>query len=613
MPRWLLGVGPLVLVAVAVAAFALLDGPGLGERRGPPVEELAIERTVLRPGRHRAHRAQRRARRGDDRAGAGQRRVRAVHRRGGRRSAAPGHRDRAPAAAVGRGRGLRGGAADVGGRDDRARDPGRGRDAGHRRCRSSGSWRCSAIYVGVIPIALGMLWLPWIRRIPRGVAARRDGAHGRPARVPGHRRDARGPRARGARARRRSAAPALVFVGAVVSYLLLSGRVVSWLEDRQAQASGGSLAMLIAIGIGLHNLGEGVAIGSAYTTGALALGAFLVIGFALHNTTEGLAIVAPIAHERPPLGRLALLGLVAGAPAVLGAWIGAAAFNSSDRGVPVRLRRRGDRPGHRPARARRCATRRAGCCTRPRSAGCSPASPSCSRPDSWYPCEPWPQQPTLRRDRELREGDLRHRAAHRWPGVDERPRRAPVGDRRVRVSAMSKKLADRGLVEHVPYRGVAADRRRGEGRARGAAPPPAPGALPRRAPRRAVGPRPRRGRGARARHLRGPRGADRGEARPPDPRPARRPDPRRRSAHRRGDDPQPGRARAGRPRRVRPGVGHRSREAPLPRRARRLPGRHASRSSSASPSAGRSPCASAGAATSSGGGLADAMRVVVEP
>jgi zinc transporter ZupT len=87
--------------------------------------------------------------------------------------------------------------------------------------------------------------------------------------------------------------------------------------------------MLIAIGIGLHNLGEGLAIGTAYTTGALALGAFLVVGFALHNTTEGLAIVAPVAGDRPALGRLVALGLIAGAPAILGAWIGASAFNSS--------------------------------------------------------------------------------------------------------------------------------------------------------------------------------------------------------------------------------------------------------------------------------------------
>ena len=125
----------------------------------------------------------------------------------------------------------------------------------------------------------------------------------------------------------------LVLVGAAVSFLLLTG-VSAWLADRRRRASaagaqGATLALLVAIGIGLHNLGEGVAIGAAYSTGALALGAFLVVGFALHNTTEGLAIVAPIAGLRPTLGRLALLGLVAGAPAVLGAWIGAAAFNAS--------------------------------------------------------------------------------------------------------------------------------------------------------------------------------------------------------------------------------------------------------------------------------------------
>jgi ZIP family zinc transporter len=94
-------------------------------------------------------------------------------------------------------------------------------------------------------------------------------------------------------------------------------------------ASSAQLAMLVAIAIGLHNLGEGLAIGSAYAVGALALGAFLVIGFALHNTTEGLAIVAPVAKSPPSISRLALLGLVAGAPAILGAWIGASAFNSS--------------------------------------------------------------------------------------------------------------------------------------------------------------------------------------------------------------------------------------------------------------------------------------------
>ena len=75
-------------------------------------------------------------------------------------------------------------------------------------------------------------------------------------------------------------------------------------------ARGAYLALLVAIGIGLHNLGEGLAIGSAYATGALALGAFLVVGFAIHNTTEGLAIVAPLRGGRRRQRR---------APGVLGA------------------------------------------------------------------------------------------------------------------------------------------------------------------------------------------------------------------------------------------------------------------------------------------------------
>jgi zinc transporter ZupT len=172
-----------------------------------------------------------------------------------------------------------------------------------------------------------MLWLPWVRRIPRAwlrvVMALTIGLLAFlaiDATLEGLELAGEGSQAFGG--------AGLVFVGVVVAYLLLSG-VGTWLEGRQTRASGGSLAMLIAIGIGLHNLGEGVAIGSAYSAGALALGAFLVIGFALHNTTEGLAIVAPIADARPTLGRLAVLGLVAGAPAILGAWIGAAAFNSS--------------------------------------------------------------------------------------------------------------------------------------------------------------------------------------------------------------------------------------------------------------------------------------------
>ena len=87
--------------------------------------------------------------------------------------------------------------------------------------------------------------------------------------------------------------------------------------------SGLALATLVALGIGLHNLGEGLAIGSSFALGELALGSFLIVGFMIHNVTEGLGIAAPIAEGGDrSVGRLAGLAVVAGAPAIAGAWIG---------------------------------------------------------------------------------------------------------------------------------------------------------------------------------------------------------------------------------------------------------------------------------------------------
>ncbi|MEX1996451.1 MAG: divalent cation transporter [Nitrosopumilaceae archaeon] len=82
------------------------------------------------------------------------------------------------------------------------------------------------------------------------------------------------------------------------------------------------IALMISIGIGLHNLGEGLAIGAAIGLGAIALSKFLIVGFTIHNTTEGLAIAAPMARGKPMIGKLAAMGMIAGAPAIFGAWIG---------------------------------------------------------------------------------------------------------------------------------------------------------------------------------------------------------------------------------------------------------------------------------------------------
>ena len=122
--------------------------------------------------------------------------------------------------------------------------------------------------------------------------------------------------------------PGLVLLGAPVSYLGLS-----WVAQRLARRgstsavsaplAGLALATMVATGIGLHDLGEGLAIGSSFALGQLALGSFLIMGFMVHNVTEGLGIAAPIAEGRWVGPRhLAGLTLIAGAPAILGAWIG---------------------------------------------------------------------------------------------------------------------------------------------------------------------------------------------------------------------------------------------------------------------------------------------------
>jgi ZIP family zinc transporter len=325
LPAWLLGLVPLLLIVAAIGVFAALDGPGLGERRGPPAEELAVERTVLQPGTIELTVRND----GPDAVSIAQAQVNDAF------VQFTGADDPIGRLKTARVRlqqpWVEGEAYEV------ALLTSSGGTIAHEipvavetpaaDLSFFGLMALLGVYVGVIPIALGMLWLPWIRRIPprwlRIVMALTIGLLAFlaiDAALEGFELAGEGSQAFGG--------AALVLLGAAVAFLSLTG-ISEWLAHRRAGASGAQLALLVAVGIGLHNLGEGVAIGAAYSVGALALGAFLVVGFALHNTTEGLAIVAPIAHLRTSLGRLALLGLLAGAPAVLGAWIGAAAYNAS--------------------------------------------------------------------------------------------------------------------------------------------------------------------------------------------------------------------------------------------------------------------------------------------
>ncbi|MCW3784411.1 hypothetical protein [Defluviimonas salinarum] len=97
---------------------------------------------------------------------------------------------------------------------------------------------------------------------------------------------------------------------------------------RLGAPSGLSLAFFVALGIGLHNFGEGLAIGAAFAAGSAGLGTYLMLGFALHNVTEGIGIAALILKVRPPLWTFVGLARLAGAPAVAGMWLGSLAVSA---------------------------------------------------------------------------------------------------------------------------------------------------------------------------------------------------------------------------------------------------------------------------------------------
>jgi zinc transporter ZupT len=183
------------------------------------------------------------------------------------------------------------------------------------------------IYVGVLPVAIGLLWYPFVARLGRSgldfllaltvgllVFLLVDSLH-------------EGVEAAGAMPESYQGIALLVF-GALGAYLVLEG-VGAWLlGGHGGEAPAGrrgrawALALLVALGIGLHNFGEGLAIGAAFALGEAALGTLLIVGFTLHNTTEGLAIVAPLARERPRVRDLVWLGVVGGVPTIGGAWLG---------------------------------------------------------------------------------------------------------------------------------------------------------------------------------------------------------------------------------------------------------------------------------------------------
>ena len=116
---------------------------------------------------------------------------------------------------------------------------------------------------------------------------------------------------------------ALVWLAALLSFAALFA-----LGRRGGNAPEGlPLATYLALGIGLHNLGEGLAIGASFAIGEAALGSFLVVGFTLHNITEGIGIAAPLTKQRVNLVTFLALGALAGLPAVAGTWLGAFAFS----------------------------------------------------------------------------------------------------------------------------------------------------------------------------------------------------------------------------------------------------------------------------------------------
>ena len=178
-------------------------------------------------------------------------------------------------------------------------------------------------YVGIIPVMIGLLWLPFIKNISRskyvfflsltvglllflGIDATEEAVRVSNEDLSGSFNGIL----------LISTVTILSFIGLYYTGNKLTASLDSSISKPLA------VGLMISIGIGLHNLGEGLAIGAAVGLGQIALSTFLIIGFALHNTTEGIAIAAPLAKGKTSIPKFTALGFIAGAPAIFGAWIG---------------------------------------------------------------------------------------------------------------------------------------------------------------------------------------------------------------------------------------------------------------------------------------------------
>jgi zinc transporter, ZIP family len=182
-------------------------------------------------------------------------------------------------------------------------------------------------YVGVVPITLGLIWYPFMKRLKRSwinailaltvglllflfVGTLADGFE------------------IGAEAPAVFQGDMVVIICTVLTFLLLIG--FDQYQQKRLKSIGYTpfgISLLMATGIGLHNFGEGLAIGSSFALGEAALGTFLIIGFTLHNITEGIGIAAPLLKTKPKISTFILLGAIAGAPAILGTWFGGFIFS----------------------------------------------------------------------------------------------------------------------------------------------------------------------------------------------------------------------------------------------------------------------------------------------